>query len=192
MTVEPDQDSAAERFRRVSGRFRDRIAEVPDDAWANPAPCEGWTTRDVVGHLVEWVPGVMGRSGLDIPVGPSVDEDPLGAWTTLADALQSWLDDPELAARTFDAGPPGEMTVANAIDMLVTSDVLVHTWDLATAAGLDDRIDEGIAAGLLAGMEPIDDLLRGSGHYGPKVSVPDDADIQTKLIAFTGRNPVGR
>jgi hypothetical protein len=38
-------------------------------------------------------------------------------------------------------------------------------------------------------MEPLDDLLRSSGQYGPRVAVPDDADEQTRLIAFTGRRP---
>jgi hypothetical protein len=32
-------------------------------------------------------------------------------------------------------------------------------------------------------------MLRQSGHYGPKAEVADDADDQTKLIAFTGRRP---
>ena len=27
------------------------------------------------------------------------------------------------------------------------------------------------------------------GHYGPRVEVPDDADVQTKLLAFVGRTP---
>ena len=38
-------------------------------------------------------------------------------------------------------------------------------------------------------MQPIDDMLRQSGHYGPKVAVDEGADDQTKLIAFTGRTP---
>ena len=38
-------------------------------------------------------------------------------------------------------------------------------------------------------MVPIDEVLRESGHYGPRVEVPADADEQTKLIAFTGRMP---
>ena len=33
-------------------------------------------------------------------------------------------------------------------------------------------------------------MLRSSGHYGPKVEPSaEDADTQTKLIAFTGRDP---
>ena len=32
-------------------------------------------------------------------------------------------------------------------------------------------------------------VLRESGHFGPRVDVPPDADTQTRLIAFTGRHP---
>jgi len=42
---------------------------------------------------------------------------------------------------------------------------------------------------MLVGMEPIDEVLRQSGQFGPRVAVPDDADEQTKLIAFIGRQP---
>jgi hypothetical protein len=38
-------------------------------------------------------------------------------------------------------------------------------------------------------MEPMDAVLRDSGHFGPRVDVPADADEQTRLIAFTGRHP---
>src|SRR5258705_71753 len=48
-------DTHAERFRRVAAGFADRVAHVPDGAWDNSAPCEGWTARDVVRHLIEWV-----------------------------------------------------------------------------------------------------------------------------------------
>ena len=32
-------------------------------------------------------------------------------------------------------------------------------------------------------------LLRSSGHYGPRVPVPDDADPETRLVGFIGRDP---
>jgi uncharacterized protein (TIGR03086 family) len=183
-------DTTASRFRRITDTFTERVREVPEGAWDNPAPCDGWTARDVVRHLVEWVPYVIGRSGLEFPTDPTVDDDPYRAWCNLVDTLQAALDDPAVAARSFDAGPPGTMTVENAIGMLVTGDVLVHTWDLAIATGLDATLDPEAVADLLRDMEPIDDALRASGHYGPRVTVSDDADPQTKLIAFTGRNPV--
>lgn len=189
----PSADAPAERFRRVAARFTARVAEVPADAWERPAPPEGWTARDVVRHLVEWVPAVIGRSGIDLPppppATPSVDDDPLAAWTALADALQAALDDPATAARTFDAGPPGELTVEAAVSMLVTGDVAVHTWDLARAVGLDDEIDPVVAAEMLAGLAPMDEVLRRSGHYGPKVDLPPGASVQDQLVAFLGRDP---
>ena len=44
---------------------------------------------------------------------------------------------------------------------------------------------------MLEGMLPMDEVLRQSGQYGPRVPVPDDADVQTKLLAFIGRDPRG-
>jgi len=38
-------------------------------------------------------------------------------------------------------------------------------------------------------MEPMDQMLRDSGQYGPRVPVGPDADEQTRLIAFLGRQP---
>jgi uncharacterized protein (TIGR03086 family) len=182
-------DAPAERFRRVAGRFSDRVNEVPADAWDNPAPCEGWVARDVVRHLVEWMPAFLTRADVELPSGPSVDEDPAGAWTTLANGIQALLDDPQSAGREFDAGPPGRMTIESAVGMIFVGDVLIHTWDLARATGLDESLDAAIVTEMLIGMEPMDDMLRQSGHYGAKIEVPAHADDQTKLIAFTGRTP---
>ena len=73
--------------------------------------------------------------------------------------------------------------------MFCTGDILVHTWDLARATGLDETLDADEVHRMFVGMEPMDEMLRASGHYGPRVAVPDDADEQTQLIAFTGRQP---
>lgn len=183
-------DSIAERFRRVAGRFSDRAEEVPAEAWDRPAPCEGWVARDVVRHMVEWMPGfASAQMGLDVAPGPAVDEDPAGAWTHLADSVQAWLDDPGIAGREVEMEHLGRRTIGDAIGTVFLGDVLIHTWDLARATGLDESLDSALVTEMLAEMQPIDGLLRQSGHYGPKVTVADDADDQTKLIAFTGRTP---
>jgi uncharacterized protein (TIGR03086 family) len=182
-------DTPAGRYERVAGRFDARVREVPEDRWDSPAPCEGWVARDVVAHLCDWVPAVIGSSGVVFTPAPAASADPVGAWAALHSTLSAALADPAVATVHFDAGPPGRMTVERAIDLLVTGDLLVHTWDLARATGLDERIDEALAAEQLASMQPIDDLLRASGHFGARVEVPDSADAQTKLIAFTGRRP---
>ncbi|MDQ3312282.1 MAG: TIGR03086 family protein, partial [Actinomycetota bacterium] len=70
-----------------------------------------------------------------------------------------------------------------------TADVFMHTWDLARATGQDETLDPDRCDEILAGMEPMDEVLRSSGQYGPKVDVPADADVQTRLLAFIGRDP---
>jgi len=35
----------------------------------------------------------------------------------------------------------------------------------------------------------MDEILRSSGQFGPRVQVRDDADAQTRLVGFIGRDP---
>jgi uncharacterized protein (TIGR03086 family) len=173
----------------VAAAFSARVDAVPDRAWDNPAPCDGWVARDVVGHLVEWVPDFLHNyAGTELPAPPPVGVDPVAAWTALRKDLQDVLDDPARADRPCDA-PGGPMTVGVAIDQFITNDVFLHTWDLARAAGLDETLDPDEVHRLLIDMEPADEMLRESGHFGPRVEVPDGADEQAKLLAFIGRRP---
>ena len=77
--------------------------------------------------------------------------------------------------------------------MTCTPDVLIHTWDLARATGLDERLDADEVHRQVVGVESlpaeVDEAMRGSGHYGPRVEVPPDADEQSRLLAFMGRTP---
>lgn len=180
----------AEQHRRIAGEFTATVEGTPPAAWDDPAPPEGWVARDVVRHLVEWFPAFLqGAAGITLPTGPSVDDDPVGAWRTQTEAVQALLDDPAVAGQEHDLPHIGRKTLAQAIDMIYTGDVFLHRWDLARATGQDETLDPEICATMLEGMLPMDRALRESGHYGPAVEVPDDADVQTRLIAFTGRTP---
>jgi uncharacterized protein (TIGR03086 family) len=181
---------SAERYRKVAAQFTRRVEAVPDGAWDNPAPCEGWVARDVIRHLVAWLPDhFFGTWGVEHTPGPSVDDDPAAAWAAVDRSIQAALDDPAIAGAAQASGERGPMTFEASIDMICTPDVLIHTWDLARATGQDDTLDPDEVQGMADAMEPMDKMLRDSGHFGPRVPVPDDADEQTKLIAFTGRQP---
>ena len=131
----------------------------------------------------------MGAAGITLAAGPSVDDDPVGAWRTQTDAVQALLDDPATAEHEYELPHLGRMPLGQAIDMIYTGDVFLHRWDLARATGQDETLDPDKCAEMLEGMLPMDDALRQSGHFGPRVDVPDDADVQTKLLAFIGRTP---
>ncbi|GGX82713.1 TIGR03086 family metal-binding protein [Streptomyces fructofermentans] len=181
---------AADEHRAVAGAFTERVRGTSPSAWDDPAPCEGWAARDVVRHLVEWFPDFLkAGAGVELPKGPSVDDDPVAAWTVHSDGVQAVLDDPATAQRTLSNPHIGEVPLDQAIDRFYTSDVFMHTWDLARATGQEERLDPGKCAQLLEGMLPLDDVLRGSGQYGPRVEVAEGADVQTQLLAFIGRRP---
>ena len=180
----------AERYRTVAAGMTRTAKAVPADAWDNRAPCDGWVARDVVRHMVEWIPGFL-RSGadVDLPAGPSVDDDPVAAWQVLSDGIQGVLEDPQIAGSQFDHPRAGRHSVEDAIATFFLGDVLIHTWDLARATGVDEALDADEVHRMFEGIEPYDEMLRASGQYGPRVAVPSDADEQTKLIAFMGRQP---
>ena len=181
---------AADEHRRIAAGFTERVHGADPGSWDDPAPCEGWLARDVVCHLVEWLPGFLkGGAGVELPPVPSVDDDPVAAWTAHTAAVQALLDDPGTAERVMRNPHIPEMPLDRAIGMFYTSDVFMHTWDLARATGQDERLDPVKCAQLLDGMEPMDEVLRGSGQYGPRVEVPADADVQTRMLAFIGRKP---
>jgi uncharacterized protein (TIGR03086 family) len=182
--------SAAEDHCEVAGAFTKTVEGVAPDGWDAPAPVEGWVARDVVRHLVEWLPAFLeGSTGIALPTGPSVDDDPAGAWRAHADGVQALLDDASAADLVYDLPHIGRMSVAEAIAMIYTPDVFMHRWDLARATGQDETLDPDRCAQMLEGMLPMDEVLRQSGQYGPRVKVPDDADPQTRLLAFIGRQP---
>jgi uncharacterized protein (TIGR03086 family) len=181
----------AERHRQIAGLFTDRVRGTR--SWDVPAPVADWTARDVVRHLTDWFPGFLAAgAGIDLPRGPSVDDDPVRAWQVHCDGVQAVLDDPATAHRELSNPHIGNLPLANAIDQFYTADVFMHTWDLSRATGQDDRLDPAFCAGLLAGMEQMEEVLRSSGQYGARVEVPADADVQTRLVGFIGRDPSWR
>ena len=181
----------AEDYREVAARFTALVRGVPDAAaWDRPAPVQGWVARDVVRHLVTWFPGFLSSgAGVELPQGPPVDDDPVAAWEVMSDGVQAVLDDPASQDRQLVNQHLGEVPLPTAIARFFTADVFMHSWDLARATGQDETLDPVRCAALLEGLEPMDDVLRASGQYGPRVEIDEDADVQSRLLAFIGRDP---
>jgi len=177
-------DPAGEH-RLIAARFAE-IADAADPRdWDAPSPVQGWTARDVVGHLIGWLPGFLNREL------PEVDlTDPAAAWRRRAADVQALIETAGDEVMHFRHA--GELRLADAIHRFYTPDIFMHTWDLARALGLEPDLDEARAAELLTESEPYEELMRSSGQYGPRVPVPDDASVQDKLIAFIGRDPSWR
>lgn len=183
--------SVADRHRRVAANFTALVDAVSADSWNDPTPVPEWTVRDIVAHLVEWPRQLLaGGAGVVLDDVAAVSDDAVAAWTAHSAQIQALIDHP--GDHILSNPHMGEIPLAEAIDRFYTTDVLMHSWDLASATGAPHGLDASECAELLAGMEPLDQMLRDSGQYGPRIPVADDADPVDALIAFIGRDPAWR
>jgi uncharacterized protein (TIGR03086 family) len=179
--------TTADRFRTVAAGFTSRVEAVAADQWDNQSPCEDWTARDVVQHVCD-VSGIfLGLIEREVPPGPSVADDPMGAWKTARDATQGALDDPTVAATEYVSPVFGPTTYEESVGRIQVSDVLIHTWDLARATGGDEKLDPDEVHRAFEALRPMDDALRGRGVFDDKRNAPAGADEQTQFLCFTGR-----
>jgi len=172
------------------GAFDARVRPLADDDWSRPTPDGDWTVRDLVNHVTAeqlWAPELLaGRRVED--VGGVLDGDVLGD-----DPVDRWVDASVQAREAFLEHDALDRVVhlvagdASAADYCaqLTSDLVVHTWDLARATGADESLDPALVAWALHHAETRSTLL-GPGLLlsGP---LDDDADDLTRLLALTGR-----
>ena len=168
---------------RVASRFGEVVGAVRD--WDSPTPVPEWITRDIVHHLTTWFPEFLASGGITIPVGRR--DDPIGSWHIQSAAVSELL--AMRGTESFTHPYVGTRSVADTIGTFYAPDVFMHTWDLARASGFDDRLDDETCAELLAGMASMGDAIRASGQFGVRQPVSTDADAQTQLLAFIGRDP---
>ncbi len=173
------------RFRRLAGDLTARVEAAQPDQWENPSPCEGWTAREVMSHVIG-----NARAGLDQVAGVEhVSRDVVDVpaeWAAIRERVESALADPA-QARTEIQGPFGPMAYEDLVGQLQCMDILIHTWDVARATGGDENVDAEVAAASLAFLKPMDANLRAPGLFDPAVTPPPGADVVTQLMAFCGR-----
>ncbi len=178
----------SERYGRLAATFAAKVAAVGEESWDRPTPCEGWTVRDLVGHVVGTQAMFLGFVGRELGEIPSVDDDPVAAWSAARAVVQGDLEDPERATAGFE-GFQGPTTFEAAVNRFLCFDLVVHGWDLARATGLDEAIDPAEVEQVRVQAEAFGDTIRSPGAFGPEVEVRGDADAQARLLAFLGRRP---
>ncbi|MDN3241706.1 TIGR03086 family metal-binding protein [Glycomyces tritici] len=187
-THEPPADPSG-RLAHDAAYFTALVESASADDWSRPSPVPEWTALDVVKHLIEWPRDFLKGAGIEL--GPlDIDADPVAAWKRHVAQVQAIVDEP--AGRVLSNPNTGDKPVEEAIDQFYTADIWMHSWDLAKALGREPELGEERCRTALAGMQPIDQMLRDSGQFGPAVPVADDASPQDKLAAFVGRDPAWR
>ncbi|GAA3430225.1 TIGR03086 family metal-binding protein [Streptosporangium sandarakinum] len=192
----------AERYGRLADGFLARIEATPGDRWDAVSPCQGWTARDVVAHVVNGHRGIVaavrgtrpepahgvGVSGMAGAPEVAPDADLAAAFAECRAGVLAVLADPDLAAAGFRA-PIGAVTVAEAVDVIGALELLVHTWDLARAVGGDETLDAEAVVRTYEALRPHYAALQATGAFSPAVEPPAGADPRTRFLCFAGRRP---
>ncbi|MYR07845.1 TIGR03086 family protein [Gordonia sp. SID5947] len=187
MTTSSDitQTLALEYVRLATG-FGDVLDAVAPEQWAAPSPCDGWTARDVVGHVIETQRDFLARHDVDLGESPSLD-DPAAAWRAHRTVVGDRLTDPAVGAKPFD-GHFGPTTVGETLLRFYGFDMVAHRWDVASAAGRDLRFTDAELEMMETAAAGFGPALYGDGVCKSGVEVPADADRQTRVLAMLGRS----
>ena len=144
-----------------------------------------WTAADVVTHIVTGMNGLT--AGLTGGEPAAVGEgDPVATWNAAREATLAAISTADLTTNVN--GPFGPMPAAQVIGRFMSTDMLVHTWDLARAVGGDEALDQDTVAAAYSGLKPMDAMIRQPGVFGPKIEPAEGDDLQTEFLKFLGRN----
>lgn len=182
--------SIASDHAHTAAHFSDLVAGTTD--WDAPTPVPEWVARDVVHHLVTWLPGFLGGAGVDLAPGPDAATEPAAAWAHQVEQVQRLLDDPATEQIVYRSEHMVDRPLPEVISDFYIADIFMHSWDLARATGQDDTLDAARCQAMYDGMLPMSHMLQASGQFGTPVPVPDDAPAQDKLMGLIGRDPQWR
>ena len=174
------------RHRRACAGFSRVAAVVGPDQWDVPTPCTEWDASALVEHVIGFHDFLLLR-----PLGVRANRprtDPAARWEATAAALFGALDSDGVLDRATELPGGGQSTPRTMLAAL-TTDVLVHTWDLARAVDHPPALDADLCAAALDAARAAG-VSRSTAMIGPEVPVSTDADITTQLVAFYGRDPL--
>ena len=177
-------------YLRLAEPFGSVVDSVPGTGWDAPSPCEGWSARDVLAHVIHSQRTFLAERGVDASTSADLDSDPStdpgDAWRVHLERMRELLADPAVAGMEYD-GVFGRTTVGQSIVAFHGFDLVVHRWDIAAAAGLDERLTDDELDMIERSADGFGDHLYDDGVCAPALPVPESADRQERLLARLGR-----
>ncbi len=184
------------QLSRASAEFERRLDAVTPGQLLVSSPCEEWTVRDLVRHVVgESVMSVRllhgantdeAMVGLD---GDVLGDDASAAFVTAASAEHAAFEEPNVLERIVHH-PAMDMPGAQLLGFRIGG-LTLHTWDLARATGGDETLDSDLVEAVWEQLSPMAPFIAQTGVFGvgPSGEVGPDAPLQRRLLDLSGRRP---
>lgn len=178
-------------FHRALATYDGLARGIGDDQWGLRTPCADWNVRTLLNHgayEARWIPPCLAGQTVE-EVGDAFDgdllgDDPKAAWDDArASALAAAVPGIESATVHLSRGPaPAQEYLTE-----VACDFTIHAWDLARGIGADERLDPELVQFAWDFFSAHAEDWRAYGVLGEAAPVPAGADLQTQLLALTGR-----
>ena len=178
------------------------LRAVTADQLTAATPCGEYDVRALVDHLA-WAAVLSQRAATRMPLehdwssltpAPFLDGVPVEQWAAavpaeLDTAADAWADPAAWEGETLMGTTP---MPAEVVGPLMLAEFVLHGWDLARAVGAPYEVSEELGEATLAAVQPVAQMGRDGGWYGPEVPVPADAPAFDRALGLTGRDPAWR
>jgi uncharacterized protein (TIGR03086 family) len=178
----------------ANDEFARRLRLVGPDDWRRATPCSEWDVRALVNHVV----GANVRYQLLLHGAPSeqvesmrtvdhLGDDALASFVATADGVVACIQE-DGALERIGHHATGDRTGRELLSMRIL-DIAVHGWDLASAIGADETLDDDAVAFLLAYTADLDLGPQQRAFALADADVARNASPQDQLLHRLGRHP---
>jgi uncharacterized protein (TIGR03086 family) len=185
-----------EALKRAGVVFETRVKAVTMSDWDLPTPCEAWTVRQLVAHVVAGnrmavllLAGAGAGEALAALAADPLGSDPVGAFLATTVEQAEAFAEPGALERNC-CHPSGDISGARLLGYRVT-DLTIHAWDLARAVKANDELDPELVGEIWQNLAPMASEIGRTGFFGsgPSGHLDADASLQDRLLDLTGRRP---
>ena len=183
-------------LRHAGTEFGRRLADITPDQLTQPTPCEEWTVRDLISHVVgESIMSVRLLHGADADKamvgldGDILGDDESTAFTTAASCEYAAFEQAGVAERIVHH-PAGDIPGTQLLGFRIGG-LTLHAWDLAHASGGDQTLDSELVEAVWAQLSSMAPFITQTGVFGagPSGKVGEGAPLQLRLLDLSGRRP---
>jgi uncharacterized protein (TIGR03086 family) len=168
--------------------LRPVLAPIGADDLTNRTPCREYDVAGLTDHLMNSITTLGGAAGAEFPPRDPDETVERRIVSAAEPALAAWQ----------RRGLEGEVSIgpgpfaAKAAAGILSLEFLVHAWDYAAATGVRLEVPDEVADYVLdLAHAIITPAGRATVGFDPPVELPSGASTFDRVIAFTGRVPVG-